>query len=81
MTTAYLLVILDENGHRKNVGIYPEKHPRLTLQSDTPAVVMEVDAPDYERARAGVLRSVRDRGGWLAWELAAAIASIEPTST
>lgn len=56
-STAYLLVILDENGGRKSVGIYSERHPTMRF-ADTSALVMSCTAPSYAEARRAIIKDL-----------------------
>lgn len=67
-STAYLLVILDENGQRKGVGIYSEEHPTMRF-ADTSAVIMTAQGSYYGEAKDRIIQSLRGMGGHRAWIL------------
>jgi hypothetical protein len=67
-STAYLLVILDENGNRKDVGIYSERSPTMRF-ADTACLVMHWEAETYSEARDAIVKSLRSMGGHRAWLL------------
>lgn len=66
--TAYLLVILDENGDRKSVGLYSEPHPTMSMKY-TSALVMEHSAETYSQACDEIVESIRLSAPYRAWLL------------
>lgn len=69
--TAYLVVILDENGVRKSVGFYSEPHPTMSFRY-TSAIIGEHTAESYGKAcdvLTTSLRSVSPYRDWILREL------------
>lgn len=76
-STAYLLVILDEHGNRKDIGIYSEAHPTMRF-ADTSAVIMTETGEHYGHARDRLLDRLRAMYGhrdWILRELGEEVAS------
>ena len=67
-STAYLLVILDETGARKDVGIYSEEHPTMRF-ADTSALIMTAQGSYYGEARDAIIKSLRSMGPLREWIL------------